>query len=138
MKQRILNNDQRDAFIQKVQAIDVKVAHRAEFTKITRPRSLNQNAYMWLCLAIAEDQTGTDKNWFYRYYLDLIPTFEIVEIFGDEKVIQLTSSGFSTKQMTRFIDAVRLDLSEHDIPTPDADDRRLEEIFHDMQKRGLL
>ena len=93
---------------------------------------------MWLCLAIAEDQTGTDKNWFYRYYLDLIPTFEIVEIFGDEKVIQLTSSQFSTKQMTRFIDAVRLDLSEHDIPTPDADDRRLEEIFHDMQKRGLL
>ena len=114
------------------------IAHRAEFTKITRPRSLNQNAYLWLCLAIAEEQTGTDKNWFYKYYLEKFPTRGVFEIFGEDKVIPLTSSQFDSKQMTRFIDNVRLDLSENGIPTPDADDRRLEEIFHDMHKRGLL
>ena len=138
MKLRILNNEQRDDFIQKVQDVDVKVAHRAEFTKITRPRSLNQNAYLWLCLAIAEEQTGTDKNWYYRYYLEKFPTLGIFEIFGMDRVVTLTSSGFNTKQMTRFLDAVRLDLSENGIHTPDADDRRLEEIFHDMQKCGIL
>ena len=138
MKLRILNNTERDDFIKKVQETDVKVAYRAEFTKITRPRSLNQNSYLWLCLAIAEDHTGTDKNWFYRHYLEKFPTLGVFEIFGSDRVISLTSSQFDTKQMTRFLDHISNDLSENDIYTPDADDRRLEEIFHDMQQRGLL
>ena len=61
MKLRILNNEQKEAFIEKVQEVDVKVAHRAEFTRTVRPRSISQNSYLWLCLAIAMDETGTDK-----------------------------------------------------------------------------
>lgn len=138
MKLRILNNDQKQAFIEKIQAIDVRQAYRAEFTKITRPRSLNQNAYLWLCLAIAQDYTGTDKGVFYQYYLQKFPTLTEAEVLGERQLLQLTSSQFDTKQMTEFIDKIRLDLAENDIVTPDPEDKRLEDIYMDMQNKGLL
>jgi len=138
MKTKILNNKQKQAFIEYIQAIDVKGAHRAEFTRINRTRTLSQNAYLWLCLAIAEDYTGTDKGVFYQYYLEKFPVFDYQEVFGERQVIKLSSSGFNTKQMTEFIDKVRLDLSENDIHTPDHEDKRLQDIFEDMQRKGLL
>lgn len=138
MKLRILNNEQKEDFTKKVQEVDVRGPYRAEFTKIIRPRSLSQNAYLWLCLAIAQDETGNDKGDLYRYFLTKFPTVELREILNEQHPIMLTSSQFDSKQMSRFIDAVRLDLSEHGIETPDAEDKRLEEIFHEYQKRGLI
>jgi hypothetical protein len=138
MKLRIKNNDQRDDFIKKVQATDVKVAYRAEWTKVVRPRSLNQNSYLWLCLAIAQDETGTDKGVYYQYYLEKFPTLEVRQVFGEDVIIQLSSSQFNSKQMTEFIDKIRNDLNENLIFTPDADDKRLQDIFEDMQNRGVL
>ena len=138
MKLRIKNNSDRDDFIEKVKGIDVKSAYRAEFTKIRRPRSLNQNSYIWLCLAIAQDETGLDKGVYYQHYLNKFPTFEAVEVFGELQVYPLTSSHFDSKQMSTFLDKVRLDLGENGIETPDADDRRLEDIFLDMQQKGIL
>lgn len=138
MKFHIINNAQKEAFIEKIQATDVRSAYRAEWTKIQRPRTLSQNAYMWLCLAIAQDETGTDKGVYYQYYLAKFPVLEVQNIFGQDIVVQLSSSQFNRKQMTEFIDKVRLDLGENDIPTPDVEDKRLQQIFEDLQNRGIL
>ena len=138
MKQRILNNTERDAFIQKVQETDVKVAYRAEFTKITRSRSLNQNAYLWLCLAIASEQTGHTKEELYDLMIEMFAPAKGIEIFGLSLMTKLTSSNFDSIQMSRFIESTRNFLAQNDIPTPDAEDKRLEDIYNDYKDRGLL
>jgi len=138
MKRILYNESDKADFIFFLKSKEVTSAHRVEFSKVRRKRSLEANAYLWLLLTIEEDYTGTDKSDLYDYYLYKFPTFKNIEIAGKENLVPISSSKFDSKQMATFIDNVRREMAVNGITTPDPDSNRAMEAYEYYRERGIL
>lgn len=138
MKLIIRDNKKRDEFVQKVLEKDIKVAHRAEFTKIQRPRTISQNSYLWLLLTHVEQETGNDKSDLYYFMLHKYPIFK--EITYDEiiRLVQITSSVFDVKQMIQFISNIKRFFRQEGFEMPDANTKRMWDMYNYYQDKGIL
>lgn len=138
MKSIIHNNQDRNEFVEVVLSRDIKTAHRAEFTKIQRPRTISQNSYMWLLLTHVEQETGNDKYDLYCWMLSRYPTCK--EIVYNEKayMIEITSSAFDVKQMARFISNIKRFFRQEGFEMPDANTKRMWDMYNYYSERGLL
>jgi len=136
---KIIHNEQDKAdFIFYVKSKEVTSAHRVEFSKVRRSRSLSQNAYMWMCIACDSDYTGYDLMELYLYYLDRFPTFNEYDLFGEINSVKISSSKFNTLQMTIFIDNIRGEMARHGVQTPDADSQRAVDAYNYYKDQGKL
>ncbi len=138
MKSIIHNNKERNQFVQKILEKDIKVAHRAEFTKIQRPRTISQNSYLWLLLTHVEQETGNDKYDLYCWMLSRYPTCK--EIIYNEKtyLIEITSSAFDVKQMIKFISNIKRFFRQEGFEMPDANTEQMWRMYNYYQEKGLL
>lgn len=134
----IHNKKERDKFVEFVLSKNIKTAHRAEFTRIQRPRTISQNSYLWLLLTHVEQETGNDKSDLYCWMLSRYPTCK--EITYKEKIylVEITSSNFNVKQMIRFISNVKRFFRQEGFEMPDANTENMWRMYNYYQNKRVL
>lgn len=98
-------------------------AYKVSIEKNRPPRSISQNALMWMWFSCIEDETGTPKEDIYTFYLSLYSTHLVTIADRTERAVK-TSSQMTTEEMGRFLDRVQTHaLMELGITLPNPDDR---------------
>lgn len=96
--------------------------------KQRKPRTVDQNSLLWLWLSCleADGETGYTKEEFYAFFLTEFPTYRVIL----EKQVQITSSQFDVKEMSRFLDCIQIwAATELGIELPDPQDLRFEQFL---------
>ena len=98
-------------------------------TKALEPRSLDQNALMWLWFTCIEAETGTPRQDVHDYYCVRFLRRNISWNGMDRTVIEGTSR-LTKERMTWFLDQVQADAqTEFGITLPNPEDRYFEEFY---------
>lgn len=106
--------------------------YRLTIERYTEPRTLNQNALMWLWFKCIEDETGTPGKETYNHYCRKFLSY--VNEWGEE--VYDTSSHLNTKQMTEFLQKIQADAaSELGIILPLPADRYYQEFINEYKYR---
>lgn len=109
--------------------------YRLKIERYTEPRTLNQNALMWLWFTCIEQETGTDKQDVHDYYCNLYLR-RTAYIKGKETVIAGSTSKLNTVQMTDFMNKIQADAAaEFGIVLPLPADRFYQEFINEYQYR---
>ena len=109
--------------------------YRLRIERYTEPRTLSQNALMWLWFTCIERETGTDKLDVHDYYCNLFLRRKTL-IKGRETVIAGGTSKLTTLQMTDFLRKVQADAAtELGIMLPLPEDRYYEEFVSEYKHR---
>lgn len=107
--------------------------YRLRIERYTEPRTLSQNALMWLWFTCIERETGTDKLDVHDYYCNLFLRRTAL-IKGRETVIAGGTSRLNTVQMTDFLNKVKADAAtELGIMLPLPEDRFYEEFVNEYK-----
>ena len=108
--------------------------YRVTIERYTEPRSLSQNALMWLWMKCIEESTGTAKEDVYNYYCRKF--LSRVTIVGwHEVTVNDTSSMLTTVQMSDFMTKIQADAAtELGITLPLPSDRYYEEFINEYKK----
>lgn len=98
--------------------------------KEKEPRSLDQNALMWLWFTCIESETGTPRQDVHDYYCMRFLRREIVWNGSQRTIIEGTSK-LTKDRMTTFLNEVQADAAtEFGISLPNPDDRFFEEFYN--------
>ena len=109
--------------------------YRLIIERYTEPRTLSQNALMWLWFTCIEQETGTDKQDVHDYYCNLYLRRTTI-IKGKETVIAGSTSKLNTLQMTDFLNKVKADAAtELGITLPLPEDRYYNEFVNEYKYR---
>lgn len=109
--------------------------YRLKIERYTEPRTLSQNALMWLWFTCIEQETGTDKQDVHDYYCNRFLRRAAI-IKGKETVIAGSTSKLNTLQMTDFMNKVQADAAaELGITLPLPTDRFFQEFINEYQYR---
>lgn len=109
--------------------------YRVTIERYTEPRTLNQNALMWMWFTCIEQETGTPKQDVHDYYCNLFLRRTAV-INGNETVIAGSTSKLNTLQMTDFLNKVKADAAtEFGIMLPLPADRFYQEFINEYKYR---
>jgi hypothetical protein len=109
--------------------------YRLKIERYTEPRTVSQNALMWLWFFCIEQETGTDKQDVHDYYCNLFLR-RTAFIKGKEKIIAGSTSKLNTLQMTDFLNKVQADAAtEFGITLPLPDDLYYQEFINEYQNR---
>lgn len=109
--------------------------YKVTIERYTEPRSLSQNALMWLWFTCIEQETGTNKQDIHDYYCNMYLR-RTAYFKGKEKVIAGSTSKLNTLQMTDFLNKVKADAaSEFGIYLPLPEDRYYQEFVNEYKNR---
>ena len=98
-------------------------------TRAKEPRSLDQNALMWLWFSCISAETGTPVQDVHDYYCRAFLMKEI-EWNGRREFIFSGTSKLSKERMTAFLDKVQADAAiEFGITLPNPEDRYFEAFY---------
>ena len=109
--------------------------YRVKIERFTEPRTLSQNALMWLWFTCIEQETGTAKQDVHDYYCNRF--LRRTSYFrGKEMVIAGSTSKLNTVQMTDFLNKVQADAAaELGITLPLPADRYYNEFINEYKDR---
>jgi hypothetical protein len=97
--------------------------YTVKITRKTEPRSISQNALMWMWFTCMEESTGQPKEDFHDYYKCKFLTRQIAVRGRWVQVVGNTSS-LNTLQFTQFLEKVKADAAvEWGITLPLPEDR---------------
>lgn len=103
--------------------------------KKIEPRTVSQNALMWMWFQCMEDCTGQPKEDWHDYYCNLFLRRETV-IGNRQVIISSGSSKLNTVQMTNFLNKIQADAaSEWGIQLPLPADRYYKEFVDEYKIR---
>lgn len=109
--------------------------YKVTIERYTEPRTISQNALMWLWFTCIEQETGTDKLDVHDYYCNLFLRRTAV-INGKETVIAGSTSRLNTLQMKDFLNKVKADAAtELGISLPLPDDLYYQEFIDEYKYR---
>ena len=98
--------------------------YRLTIERYTEPRTVSQNALMWMWFTCIEQETGTSKLDVHDYYCKKF-LCRNVEIGGKTELVVTGTSGLNTETMTYFLNKVQADAaSELGIRLPSPEDER--------------
>ncbi|MBQ7204629.1 MAG: hypothetical protein IJS04_02195 [Muribaculaceae bacterium] len=101
----------------------------------TEPRTVSQNALMWMWFKCMEDNTGTDKQDWHDYYCAKFLLRE-TDIGGRRFTVVGGTSILNTVQMSNFMDKVQADAAaEWGITLPLPADRYYQEFINHYRYR---
>lgn len=108
--------------------------YRVTVERYTEPRSLSQNALMWLWMTCIEEETGMAKEDVYNYYCRKFLS-RVIIIGGQEVTVNDTSSMLNTVQMSEFMTKIQADAAtELGIMLPLPSDRYYLEFIDEYRK----
>ena len=101
----------------------------------TEPRTVSQNALMWMWFKCMEENTGTEKNDWHDYYCAKFLQREI-SIGGKRFTVIGGTSTLNTVQMSNFMDKIQADAAtEWEITLPLPADRYYQEFINHYRYR---
>ena len=116
-----------------------KANRNAKIEKVTRSKSLSQNAYIWLVFTHIGFQVGSSKDDMYLYYLQKFPKFkEITTPENKIGFIALTLSGFNSDQTRQFIDEIVTHANCEGMDVPDPENKKALDMYNYYKEKGLL
>ena len=100
-----------------------------------KPRSLNQNALMWMWFACIEQETGTPRNDIHDYYCAKFLHHEIT--FNNQRATVFGgTSALSTEQFTMFLNWIQADAAaELGITLPLPEDMYYQEFVEQYKNK---
>lgn len=102
--------------------------YTVKITRQTKPRSISQNALMWMWYQCMEEATGTPKEDYHEYYKAKFLT-RVVNINGREVMVVGETKRLSTEQMTEFLNKVHADASIEGYRLPLPEDKHFSEFY---------
>ena len=109
--------------------------YRVKIERYTEPRTLSQNALMWMWFTCIERETGTDKQDVHDYYCNRFLR-RLTFMRGREMTIAGSTSKLNTLQMTDFLNKVQADAAtELGITLPLPQDRYYNEFINEYKHR---
>ena len=99
---------------------------RFRLEKVSYKRSLSQNAGFWLWMAYLEQITGTSKQVYHDYFLEIFPTRIEVIVNGMKKLVTITTSHpeMNTQRMSVLMNNIDQHCStEFGITLPDLSEK---------------
>ena len=105
---------------------------------LTESKTLSQNAYLWLVLSYASNESGNNKDDLYQYYLKKFPVTKEIDFNGTIDIIPISLSRFTKEQASWFIDQVTIDLRSEGFEVPDPEDKKTLEVYNYYKNKGLL
>lgn len=109
--------------------------YTVKITRKTKPRTISQNALMWMWYKCMEDATGTPKEDFHDYYKakflgrDVAVGNKWVRVFG-------STTDLNTLQMTNYLEKVKADAAtEFGITLPLPTDRHYQSFVDEYKVR---
>lgn len=106
--------------------------YRVRIERYTEPRTLPQNALMWMWMKCIEDETGTPAMEVYDHYCKKFLSY--VNRWGEQ--VNTTSSKLDTRQMTEFLRKIQADAAaELGITLPLPEDRYYREFVGEYRGR---
>lgn len=100
----------------------------------TEPRTVAQNALMWMWFECISQETGTPKQDVHDYYCSLFLA-RPVTVGNRSVIVKGSSSGLSSAQMTKFLNLIQADAaSEFGIRLPLPADRFYNEFIQEYRQ----
>lgn len=101
----------------------------------TKPRTISQNALMWMWFKYMEEYTGTPKEDFHDYYKARFLGREI-EIRGRLVHVIRSTTELNTLEMTDYLNKIQADAAtEFRIPLPLPADRQYQSFIDEYRNR---
>lgn len=101
----------------------------------TKPRTISQNALMWMWFKYMEDYTGTPKEDFHDYYKARFLGRDI-EIRGRLVHVIRSTTELNTLEMTDYLNKIQADAAtEFRIPLPLPADRHYQSFIDEYRNR---
>jgi hypothetical protein len=119
MRAIIRNENDRDQFILYVLQADLKRPYEASYKVHRKTRSLASNRLLWKWLHCISDETGQDTRTLYHYFCGKYISVEIKEVFGQQVQEIGGSSKLDSKQFSKFLDCIKVEMNEMGIYLPE-------------------
>lgn len=101
------------------------------FSKYLDPRSIEQNALMWLWFTCIERETGTSRQDVHDYYCRMF-LLRHITFNGEMTVVVGGTRNLTKDKMTEFLNAVQADAQvELGITLPKPEDKFFEDFFRE-------
>jgi hypothetical protein len=100
----------------------------------TEPRTVSQNALMWMWFECISQETGTPKQDVHDYYCSLYLA-KLITIGSRQVMVKGSTSSLTTAQMTKFLNLIQADAqSELGIQLPLPADRFYNEFIQEYRQ----
>ena len=100
----------------------------------TEPRTVSQNALMWMWFECISQETGTPKQDVHDYYCSLYLA-NLITIGSRQVMVKGSTSSLTTAQMTKFLNLIQADAqSELGIQLPLPADRFYNEFIQEYRQ----
>lgn len=130
MKGILKSNTDKPFLINLIRELDINDKMSWEIKKLSRPRSLSQNALLWLWLTAIENETGQPKNDVYMLFCSMFAPQKHIEMFGFLEPVLVTSSQMDSKQFTDFLNEIKqFAMDELTIDLPEPSEKRFDEFY---------
>ena len=126
-------DEDRNAVMQQVYAIDLVRPHRLECKLYRKKRTLAQNSLYHLWKAAVARETGYTIGWLHDFWRDRYLPKEVRIIFGETKEYLMSTTSLNTSQFTFYLDCIVQFAAERAIKLPDPKDREFE-VFYEKYK----
>lgn len=120
------------AFLMKLEIpFDGKTAWHVSVKKYARPRSNNQNRlyWSWLRVLAAESESGHTEEEFHAYFKMRFLALKECEVFGQQFVTPVSTTGLNTAEMTEYLNKVHLFAAENGVSLPYPGDQYYDEMI---------
>lgn len=109
--------------------------YTVKITRKTTPRTVSQNALMWMWYKCMEDATGTRKEDFHEHYKKMF-LMRVVQIGRKVEKVYGSTADLNTIQMTEYLEKVKADAAvEFGINLPLPVDRNYQAFITEYRHR---
>ena len=108
---QLVTKDGKGSMSQTLEYLCSKLTNGTYDLTITRkkePRTVSQNALMWMWFECISQETGTPKQDVHDYYCTLFLARQVV-VGGKQFIVKGSSSNLTTAQMTKFLNLIQAD-----------------------------
>lgn len=118
MRQIVVTEKDREAFIQLIRKVKLDKPFLASFTVHRKKRTIRQNRLFWMWMRCIRDDTGNDVQTLHDFFADKFLPWNIEKCFDVEVRKPHGTKNLNTKEFTDFLEQIRLDMLEQGIDLP--------------------
>lgn len=109
--------------------------YTVKIVRKTEPRTISQNALMWLWFTCMEETTGTPKSDWHDYYCSKF-LVRVVEVADKALPVVGRTSSLNTLQFSKFLDQIQADAqTEYGVTLPLPSDRYYQDFVDEYKNR---
>lgn len=136
MRAIIRTESDRDQFILYVLNSKPGRVYEASFNVHRKFRSLAANRLLWKWLHLISDETGQDTRTLYQYFCSKYISVGTENVFGQEIQVVGGLSKLDSKQFSKFMDYIKVEMNELGIYLPEPGQIGFDEFYAKYRDKG--